>query len=392
MRQPHAPGVPRQLSQPIPHGRGEGDLTGRGVGLRVDRGGRLRAHDLHRNDEAVRAVGLNERDGNIHRSLLSPDLVAVAGRSAITDHGCIVVPALDVGRSVLGTAPVKRATLHERRRSASGYAAGPSTNYIAEPAASGSRGSGPGAHCNTGQRRTEQPAAGGQRATTYDATVGKILLAGVEISQTSFILPPRGVVWVVSHEEFYLPKSITGLATLRTSWTHRGVLALNVGVVDPGYEGQLSTALVNFSESDFEVKVGEPFFRVLFFKHGAVQVSKTGHPPTEYHRKVLDYSRSYRRSFLNMESVASQVAQRVFGLPKWGTYLTLIALLVAVVAIFVPIAFSVWTDYRLLPARIEAMQRQIDDLKARNSDSDRVASIEKRLKLAKPQPSPTVAG
>jgi dUTPase len=233
-----------------------------------------------------------------------------------------------------------------------------------------------------------QNAGGGYRATTYDATVGGIFQAGVEISTGAFVLPPRGVVWVVSKEEFNLPETITGLATLKTSWTHRGVLALNVGIVDPGYRGALATALVNFSESDFEVKVGEPFFRVLFFKHANTGAAPSGEPLPEYRRRVLDYSRSYRKSFLNMEAVASQVAERVFGLPKWSTYLGLFALLIALVAIFVPIAFSVYSDYRLVPAKVEALQKQIDDLKAADSDGARLLAAEQRideLTKAKPQ-------
>ena len=37
------------------------------------------------------------------------------------------------------------------------------------------------------------------------------------------------MVWVLSKEEFALPKDVTGLATLRTTFTKQGILALNVG-------------------------------------------------------------------------------------------------------------------------------------------------------------------
>jgi dUTPase len=107
----------------------------------------------------------------------------------------------------------------------------------------------------------------GVRSTTYDATVGEIILGGTTLQGDSYVLPPRGMVWVVSREKFSLPTDITGLATLRTSWTHNGILALNVGVIDPGWSGQLGAAIVNFSSANFVVKRGNGFLRVLFLRH-----------------------------------------------------------------------------------------------------------------------------
>jgi deoxycytidine triphosphate deaminase len=74
----------------------------------------------------------------------------------------------------------------------------------------------------------------GPRSTTYDATVGEIIIEGKSIQESSFTLLPRGIAWVISTEEFRLPSDVTGLATLKTTWTHNGVLALNLGIVDPG--------------------------------------------------------------------------------------------------------------------------------------------------------------
>jgi deoxycytidine triphosphate deaminase len=61
------------------------------------------------------------------------------------------------------------------------------------------------------------PQADGQRSTTYDATVGEIVMEGKSIEGHAFTLPPRGIVWVISKEEFHLPNDITGLATLRVT-------------------------------------------------------------------------------------------------------------------------------------------------------------------------------
>ena len=77
----------------------------------------------------------------------------------------------------------------------------------------------------------------GQRNTTYDATIGKIITKNGEWKKDSYNLPPRGIAWLISEETFSIPKNRTGLATLRTTWTHKGILTLTLGIIDPGWNG-----------------------------------------------------------------------------------------------------------------------------------------------------------
>lgn len=189
----------------------------------------------------------------------------------------------------------------------------------------------------------------GWRATTYDATVGCIIQEGQEIAGSSFKLPPRGIVWVVSAETFEMPSDVTGLATLKTQWTHQGVLALNVGVIDPGWNGPLSATLVNLGNSPFTIRQGEPFFRILFHDHAIATVSPTIKSMDEYKNDTLLRSRLFSPTFLNMQNLTNEVADEVLRIPRWGFILTLVATVIAVLAIFLPIAISVWTDYYLGP-------------------------------------------
>lgn len=206
----------------------------------------------------------------------------------------------------------------------------------------------------------------GQRATTYDATVGSIILCGVEIDDQSFMLPPRGIVWVVSAEAFSLPSTVTGLATLKTQWTHQGVLALNVGVVDPGWEGPLSAAVVNFSNSDFVIKKGDPFFRILFHSHRAAGTAfKVDRP--QYLKQVKDQSRAFSKTFLSMDSLTKEVADEVLRLPKWAYYLSLLGMIIAVAAVFAPIALTLWMDFRGDPVRLAVVEKKLEELEAKDA-------------------------
>lgn len=219
----------------------------------------------------------------------------------------------------------------------------------------------------------------GLRATTYDATVGTIYRGGEAISASQFKLPPRGIVWVVSAETFVLPDTVTGLATLRTTWTHDGVLALNVGIIDPGWDGPLAAALVNFGSKTFVIKKGEPFFRILFHEHGATGQMPVVKDPTTYGAAIMDKSKMFSRTFLDMDALVTEVSDRVLKLPQWAIALTILGLLLALLGIAAPIGYSVWTDARISSAKLDLLQKQVDDLKSGAATEMRLRDAEREL-------------
>lgn len=220
---------------------------------------------------------------------------------------------------------------------------------------------------------------GSNRSTTYDATVGLIVRSGRALKANTFTLPPRGIVWVISKERFHLPNTVTGLATLRTTWTHQGVLALNVGIIDPGWEGPLATALVNLSNSDFDISVGDPFFRVVFNRHAATSTPVIHRTDDEYRQDILGHSRVYGKTFLAMDTLVSEVSDKVLGLPRFVYRFTAAAIAIALIAIFVPISYSVWIDHDQDRAKIVQMQREIEALKTESIDRCRLARLEQRV-------------
>lgn len=208
----------------------------------------------------------------------------------------------------------------------------------------------------------------GIRPTTYDATVGCIIHEGKEIKQKDYVLPPRGIVWVISAETFSLPATVTGLATLRTTWTHEGVLALNVGIVDPLWNGPLAAALVNFSNSNFMIEKGDTFLRLMFHGHEKVSAKPVVRDMMGYKKEILSKSRNFSSTFLNMESLIPEVSEKVFSMPKWAYYLTLVGLIIGAAAIFTPITLSVLTDYRLEAQRMIALENRISMLESSLSE------------------------
>lgn len=217
----------------------------------------------------------------------------------------------------------------------------------------------------------QHPKDEGKRDSTYDATVGTIISRGKTVG-SSHVLGPRGVVWVVSREEFHLPKNTTALASLRTTWAHRGIFALNVGVVDPGWKGPVSTALVNFSTNDFTVHLGDPFMRLMLFEHGIATPSIDPKNPVNrdaYVDQVKKHSKGFSNSFLNMHSLVDDVSRQIFSLPKWGIQATWVGVLIAVLAIFAPVAWQVFTAVNDEKLAIAKLQQQVEQLEKEKESS-----------------------
>ena len=137
--------------------------------------------------------------------------------------------------------------------------------------------------------------------STYNLTIGEIVPIGKDAVRDrvkdgglrAYFLEPREMVWVLSEESFCMPNNVTGLATLRTSLTKKGILALNVGIIDPMFSGPISTALINFSDRPRRIGVGDKFFRVVFIGH---------HDVSTYHE--LDENTERSNYIKNLESIS----------------------------------------------------------------------------------------
>jgi deoxycytidine triphosphate deaminase len=165
--------------------------------------------------------------------------------------------------------------------------------------------------------------------STYDLTIGQIFPIGQEnrngknqVSNGMYFLQPRESVLVLSKEEFALPGTITGLATLRTTLTKSGLLALNVGIIDPFFNGPISTTLINFSEKAVPIKIGMAFFRVLFFLHSDTKEFHTSNESKQRENYVEELTvsayRDFPKSFLNIPDLDNKFYADTAKKLVWG--------------------------------------------------------------------------
>jgi hypothetical protein len=132
---------------------------------------------------------------------------------------------------------------------------------------------------------------------------------------------------------------------LKNELCRKGILALNIGVIDPGFQGPLSSTLINFGREDFVVKPGSSFLRISFHR---CPVSPMASKSAKYDREqyimrtkgeVIEY---LAPAFLNMKEatdVAARKALESFKTALFG-WATLAAVLLALLAIFAPLGAS----------------------------------------------------
>jgi len=215
--------------------------------------------------------------------------------------------------------------------------------------------------------RDSSSAVDGLRDTTYDSTIGSIFDPdGNKVEGQTFMLKPRAIAWITSAEYYRLPKNITGITTLKTGWTKQGILTLTVGIVDPGYEGPLSTAVINFSKKDFPIRKGNPFFRTAFFNHTITPV----HNPVKvsqakYETLVEDQTTAFSDTFLTMDTLAEELSEKLFALPRWAFKLAILALLAGVFGILISYFVDIHKNVSAKDAKIDALIERIETLENR---------------------------
>lgn len=219
-------------------------------------------------------------------------------------------------------------------------------------------------------------------STSYDLTVLTIIdSTGKTYQGEGYPVKPQEIVWVISRERLELPFDVTAHAVIKTGLCNSGLLALNIGIVDPGWHGPIATAIINFSSSNYYLKPKESFLRMSFFRHEM---------PTKQKRIDMDASsyledkkkgaiEKFGATFLDIDGLARQVSSNLIGGMKekivfWSA---VAAIVIGFLSVFVAVSTY------LLPWSGMPYQSHFDDLEKRVRDLEAAS---------KPQSSDTSEG
>lgn len=230
------------------------------------------------------------------------------------------------------------------------------------------------------------------QGSSFDLTVGSIFDHEGKKVPGPFTLKPGHMVQVASAEVFNLPNDVTGHVTYKTSLTSRGIWALTVGIVDPGWDGPIATTLLNYSRVDYPISEGDPFLRVSFFEHASVDDKKLRKvpPPTPYLRKLQAAAATiFPQTFLDSSRIAEQAGETaVKRMQNRGlVWVTCIAFLFAIIQILTAyLSPSVMLDERVGKNELAELQAELTSLKSRLGELERSGDAAEAI--VPPVPSP----
>ena len=84
--------------------------------------------------------------------------------------------------------------------------------------------------------------------------------------QAAVTLHPGQMMFVITHEEVKIPKDLCGTVMSRNRLAKEGVLALNAGHIDPGFEGPILIRLISLRSTPWTMRLGMPIFTIVFHK------------------------------------------------------------------------------------------------------------------------------
>ena len=115
----------------------------------------------------------------------------------------------------------------------------------------------------------------------YDTLKGKI---------KTITLSPGQMVFVITREEIIMPDNLCGTVYSRNSLAQKGILALNAGHIDPGFNGPITIKLINLRSVDYTLTLGEPIFTIVFHT-----LEKFDNKPFESNYRLISKEETIKR-------------------------------------------------------------------------------------------------
>ncbi len=219
------------------------------------------------------------------------------------------------------------------------------------------------------------------RPASYDLTVGQILVDGRSHSSEVSINPQQTFI-IVSQETVQMKPGLVGYVMPKTGLCNEGILALNTGLVDPGYSGPLSTIAINFSRQVKVLEPGRPFLRLVVNSlegEGREKIDQPLHADSAETRRRR--SSEFPGTFLDTPAVVRRVTDELL-----ARQLNIFLLILAGATI----VFALWNlgAYHLLGLQVSSIATSAEQRDIRELDriESRIESIEAAVYRGMPMP------
>lgn len=218
---------------------------------------------------------------------------------------------------------------------------------------------------------------------SYNVTVRDIVSNGEIVNSSDYTLKPQQMVVVVSKERIRLDAEHIAFAHPKTSLCRSGILALNTGIIDPEYDGYISTVIINFRKEPYTIKKGDVFLRIVFHRFcedATVVRERDGDGYLEYVKGVSADTLSYPETFLDVDNSVNNIINRVRRVLVGGIVKKLIIITSLFVSIVTIVCFFIaFMQYAMQDRALDFIQIEArEDMKNLNAE---VARLKERLSV-----------
>lgn len=151
-------------------------------------------------------------------------------------------------------------------------------------------------------------------ASSYDLCVGTIIWkdGGTKDTKTLHLDPtktfvpqqhttlhPGQMLLVVTKEDIKMPIDLSATVFSRNKLARDGILALNAGHVDPGYEGPIIIRLINLRAIPYTLYLGSPIYTIVFQKLDKSIKDYMKHPAVSREESIAKATNSVNEALSN---------------------------------------------------------------------------------------------
>ena len=153
---------------------------------------------------------------------------------------------------------------------------------------------------------------------SYQFRAGKIFTGGEPVNivdwtvppaNAVFVIKPGAMVWIRMRERVSLPNNVCATWWQTNTLSKKGIMLINMSVVDPGYQGQLACLFVNFGKVSVPINPGTTVAKLLFhvIDHDVAHPFTGRTPDPLYDDDLYAVALAGPSSFLNVSQLSTEL-------------------------------------------------------------------------------------
>lgn len=132
-----------------------------------------------------------------------------------------------------------------------------------------------------------------------------------EIHESVAVIKPAQLVWIKAREKISTPADMVGVWIQTQTLARKGLLLLNISLIEPGYEGPLTAVFVNFGNQNVIIRKDTKIAKVIFLPLDSDATKLVGKWNSKtYDEKLLDMAANAPTSFLQLQSFLPNIEEK----------------------------------------------------------------------------------